>query len=116
MELEDLRKLSKKLKGVTEDIKWENHLCFCVGDKMFLIASLDEHPTSASFKVNDDEFDEICQREGFMPAPYLARNKWVRLDDINRLSPKEWQYYATVSYNYVKTKLTKKLKKELGIE
>lgn len=115
MTLEELQILCKKLRATTENIKWDNHLCFCVGEKMYLVSSLDQQPTSASFKVKDEEFEELCQRDGFTPAPYMARNKWVYVDDINRLSKKEWEYYAKQSYNLVKTKLTKKLQKELGI-
>lgn len=116
MNLEELRKVCKKLKAVTEDIKWGHDLCFCVGEKMFLVVGLDEHPTSASFKVLDEEFEDMCQRPGFMPAPYMARNKWVRIDDISRMSNKEWEHYARQSYDYVKAKLTKKLLKELKLD
>jgi len=115
MEIEEIQKICKGFKAVTEDIKWENHLCFCVGGKMFLILGLDQQPTSASFKATDEEFAELSQREGFMPAPYMARNKWVHVDNIQRLTAKEWKQYAETSYNLVKSKLTKKLQKELGI-
>lgn len=115
MNLEELQKICKKLKAVTEDIKWGHDLCFCIGEKMFLVAGLDEQPTSASFKASDEDFDEICQRDGFVPAPYLAKNKWVKIDDINRLSKKEWETFAKQSYDLIKSKLTKKLQQELGI-
>ncbi len=115
MNIDDLQKICKKLKGTTEDIKWENHLCMCVGTKMYLVLGLDQHPTTASFKVSDEEFGELSQRDGFMPAPYMARNKWVFVDDIKRLGKKEWEYFAGQSYALVKSKLTKKLQKELGI-
>jgi predicted DNA-binding protein (MmcQ/YjbR family) len=116
MDITDLQKLCKKLKATTEDIKWGHDLCFCIGEKMYLVAGLDEHPTSASFKVSDEEFEDMCQRDGFIPAPYMAKNKWVKVDDINRMSKKEWEYYATQAYDLVKTKLTKKLQKELGLD
>src|SRR5688500_20396757 len=92
MSIEDIQKICKKHRGVTQDIKWENHLCFNVGGKMFLITSPDAVPQSASFKVVAEEFDELCAKKGFMPAPYLAKHKWVHLDDIHRLSAKQWQY------------------------
>ncbi len=115
MNLEELQKVCKKLKAVTEDVKWGHDLCFCVGEKMFLVAGLDEHPTTASFKVPDEDFDEMCQRDGFIPAPYMARNKWVRIDDISRLTKKEWEHFAKQSYDMIKSKLTKKLQKDLGL-
>ena len=37
IQIEDLQNLAKKLPEVTEDIKWENHLCMCIDDKMFFV-------------------------------------------------------------------------------
>jgi predicted DNA-binding protein (MmcQ/YjbR family) len=115
MSIEELQKICKKFKGVTEDIKWEDHLCFNVGEKMFLVTSPDTIPQSASFKVSDEEFDELSQKTGFMPAPYLARYKWVHLDDIKRLSKKQWENYAAQSYELISSKLPGKIKKQIGI-
>jgi predicted DNA-binding protein (MmcQ/YjbR family) len=115
MTVEDLQSICKKFKGVTEDIKWEDHLCFNVGDKMFLVTSPDTVPVSASFKVSDEEFDELSIKKGFMPAPYLARYKWVHLDDIKRLSHKQWEKYLKQSYELIASKLPAKTKKALGI-
>ncbi|MGZ4090579.1 MAG: MmcQ/YjbR family DNA-binding protein [Bacteroidia bacterium] len=92
MTIEELQTICKKFKGVTEDIKWEDHLCFNIGGKMFMIISPDVFPVPASFKISEEEFDELSSKKGFMPAPYLARYKWVHLDDIKRLSKKQWEY------------------------
>ena len=113
MFIEDLQKICKKFPSVTEDIKWENHLCFCVGGKMFIIMGLDMTPVTASFKVSDEEFPGLSVREGFKPAPYLARYKWVYVDDISRLSKKEWERYMAASYELVKAGLPKKIQKTL---
>lgn len=115
MTIEELQKLCNKFKGVTEDIKWEDHLCFNVGEKMFLVTSPDSVPVSASFKVSDEEFEELSQKTGFIPAPYLARYKWVHLDDIKRLSKKQWEHYAEQSYQLIASRLPSKTKKQIGI-
>ena len=104
-----------KLPGATDDIKWENHLCFNVGNKMFMITAPDEEPVSASIKVSDDDFNELTEKEGFMPAPYLARYKWIFVDDIARLSPKEWQKYIENAHRLVASKLPARVKKQIGI-
>jgi predicted DNA-binding protein (MmcQ/YjbR family) len=101
MSIEDLQQICEQFIGVTQDIKWENHLCFNIGDKMFLITSPDSVPRSASFKVTDEDFEELCNRKGFIPAPYLARYKWVHLDNIYRLSRKDWQKYIGQSYELI---------------
>ena len=109
-----LREICASLTAVTEDVKWGNDLVFSVGDKMFCVASL-ELPFSCSFKVPDDEFDELSIQNGFMPAPYMARAKWVLVTDPSSLNKKQWELYIKQSYELVKIKLTKKLREKLGI-
>lgn len=114
MTIADLQGICKQLPGVTEDIKWEDHLCFNVGGKMFLVTSPDTVPCSASFKVADEEFEEVATREGCMPAPYLARHKWVWIDDIGRFPAREWERLIRQSYMLVAAKLPARLRKSLG--
>lgn len=114
MTIEELQHICKQFPGMTEDIKWDTHLCFNVGNKMFLMTSPDSVPQSASFKANDEDFEELSQREGFKPAPYLARYKWIYIEDINLLSKKEWEAYLKVSYQLVHDKLPAKIRKEIN--
>ena len=116
MNMEEIRPFCKALPAVTEDIKWENDLVFSVGSKMFFVAGINQSPVSASFKVTDDTFDEMCDREGFKPAPYLARYNWIWINDIARMSRIECEKYIRQSYTLVKQKLPLKIKKQLGIE
>ena len=103
------------LPGTTEDVKWGHDLVFSIGGKMFCVVGLNQSPTSASFKVLEEEFEEVSMREGFKPAPYVAKYKWVLVEDINTLSAKEWQHYASQSYTLVKNKLAPKIKKTLDL-
>ncbi|HKP32415.1 MAG TPA: MmcQ/YjbR family DNA-binding protein [Chitinophagaceae bacterium] len=112
MTIDFLEKFCSKLPGVTTDIKWDNDLCFSVGGKMFCVASLDA-PLKISFKVPDDEFDELSVREGFIPAPYMARAKWVMVTEPGKVNKKEWEKFVKQSYELVKAKLTKKQQNEL---
>ena len=114
MTLEDLRTICLSLPSATEDIKWEHDLVFSVGGKMFCAAGLDQSPTTASFKVKDEDFDLMCSRSVFFPAPYLARYKWVAIDDISRLPLSEWEKYIRQSYELVREKLPVKVKGQLG--
>jgi predicted DNA-binding protein (MmcQ/YjbR family) len=115
MTIEEIQTICKHLPAVTEDIKWEDHLCFNVGGKMFLVTSPDSLPPSASFKVPEEDFEELATREGFMPAPYMARYQWVHLDNISRLSPREWAQHITASYRLVAGKLPQKVRQGLGL-
>ncbi|HUS00551.1 MAG TPA: MmcQ/YjbR family DNA-binding protein [Chitinophagaceae bacterium] len=116
MNIEDVQNICKALPAVTEDIKWGNDLVFSIGGKMFCVAGLNQSPTTASFKVTDEEFDEMCDRDGFKPAPYVAKYKWVWIDDISKMKKAEWKKYIKQSYDLVKAKLPNKIKKQLGIE
>ena len=116
MNVEDIQAICKKLTAVTEDIKWGNDLVFSIGGKMFCVVGLDQSPATASFKVKEDDFEEMCSRDGFKPAPYLARYKWVWIDSIGRLNKKEWEQYTWQSYKLVQDKLPLKTKRQLGFQ
>lgn len=113
MNIEQIQTICRQLKGVTEDIKWEHDLVFSVGGKMFCVVGLDQSPVTASFKVNDNEFDEMSNWPGFKPAPYVAKYKWVLIEDINKMKLADWKKYIQQSYGLVKEKLPAKLKKQL---
>lgn len=114
MDIDLLRKICTQLPNVTEDIKWEQDLCFCIGHKMFCVSGLNAS-FKVSIKVTEEEFDELCSSENIIPAPYLARYKWILITDANRFSGKEWEYYIFQSYQLIKEKLPGKVKKELGL-
>lgn len=114
MDIEQLRSFCLQLPAVTEDIKWEHDLVFSVGDKMFCVASL-ESPFTCSFKVPDEEYEELSNRQGFQPAPYMARAKWVLVTQPGVLTKQQWEERVKQSYELVKSKLTKKLRVSLGI-
>ena len=107
-----MRELCLSLPGVTEDIKWGADLCFLVGEKMFCVTSIDA-PHSVSFKVTDEQFDEMVARPTIIPAPYMARNKWVNVQERSGLTDAEWDNYVKQSYALVKAKLPKKVQKEI---
>lgn len=113
-DVETIQSICVSFKAVTEDIKWDNNLVFSVGGKMFCMIGL-ESPNHCSFKVKDEEFEELSTQDGFMPAPYMARAKWVTVAGAARISKKDWEIFLRQSYELLKRKLTKKAKAELGI-
>lgn len=115
MNMDLIREIALSLPAVTEDIKWEEHVCFNVGDKMILITSPDSVPVHATFKVPSEAFDELLDRDGFRKASHLGRYHWVQVDDIGKLSLKEWKFFIRQSYELVVAKLPARKRKELGI-
>jgi predicted DNA-binding protein (MmcQ/YjbR family) len=113
MNVEKIRKMCLALPHVTEDMKWGHDLCFCIAEKMFVVLGVDNVPVSASLKVKDEEFEEMSNRKGFKPAPYVARYKWVYTDDIKNMSEKEWKQRIQTAYELVKGKLPKSIQKTL---
>ncbi len=108
MTVESIRRWCLALPGVTEDIKWDDDLVFSVGGKMFCVAMLDP-PHRLSFKCEAETFAELIEREGIIPAPYLARAKWVSLETLD--GPMEWRELEgrlRRSYDLVKASLTRK--------
>src|SRR6476620_8473794 len=116
MNIDDIKDICFGFPHVTEDIKWGNDLVFMVGGKMFCVVGLNQSPTSASFKVTEEEFDEVSSRMHFKPAPYVAKYKWVLIKDISQMRPAEWQFFLKQSYGLVKAKHSPKVKKHLCIE
>jgi predicted DNA-binding protein (MmcQ/YjbR family) len=82
---------------------------------MFCVTSL-EPPFNASFKVKDDEFESLSATHDIIPAPYMARAKWVMVSKSTRFTKKEWEQYIRRSYELISSKLSGKLRKELGID
>jgi predicted DNA-binding protein (MmcQ/YjbR family) len=113
MNIEQLRKLCFSLPHTTEDVKWDNDLCFLIGEKMFCVTGL-ERSFSASFKVKDEEFNKLIEMDGIIPAPYLARYKWVLVENSSTLTKKEWELYISQSYEMIKSKLPKRILAQLG--
>jgi predicted DNA-binding protein (MmcQ/YjbR family) len=115
MTIEILQTICHQLPGVTEDIKLGEHLCFNVGGKSFLFTYPGGVPPSASFKVPDEDFEEISSMEGLEPQPYIARYKWVLARDISSLTKKEWEFYIKQSYQLIAAKLPAKIRKSIGL-
>ncbi|AFD05849.1 MmcQ/YjbR family DNA-binding protein [Solitalea canadensis] len=107
MNIETLQTICSAFPKVTEDIKWGDHLCFLIGEKMFCVGSLSTNFT-CSFKASDEDFVTLTERPSIIPAPYMARHKWVLIEEPSALTLQEWEFYVTKSYQLVKSKLPKK--------
>lgn len=113
---EDQRALAAALPGATEDIKWGADLVYSVGGKMFCVFLLDAgRARTCSFKVDDERFLELTGVPGVMPAPYLARAKWVQVGPKHGLAAADLDALVRHSHALVAARLTKKLQRETGI-
>ncbi len=111
MNLDKLRELCLSFPGTTEGIKWEDHICFMVAEKMFCITG---ESGGVSLKVTPEDFEELTERDGIVPTAYLARNMWVTIQAYSGLKPKEWEHYVRQSYQLIRSKLSKKVQNSLS--
>lgn len=112
MNTDRLREFCLSLPGVHEGVKWEDHLCFMVAEKMFCITGFTDD-SNLSFKVSPEDFDELIEREGIMQAGYMAKRQWVAVTKRSALKPKEWELYLRRAYELIKSKLPKKTQREI---
>ncbi|OLY92660.1 hypothetical protein BUE76_12760 [Cnuella takakiae] len=115
MELETLQAICMQIPRATESVKWDHNLVFAVGGKMFCITNLDG-PLMFSVKVPPDSFEEWTLLPGIIPAPYLARAKWIQVQQPGNLSRSEIEDLIKESYRLVVAGLTRQMKKELGLD
>jgi predicted DNA-binding protein (MmcQ/YjbR family) len=115
MDPEAIRRYCLSLPHATEDIQWGNDLLFRVGGKIFAGAALDPSaPARLSFKCTPEEYAELTERDGIIPAPYMARYHWVALERLDALGRAEIQRLIKASYEMVAAKLPKKARAQLG--
>ena len=93
--------------GAEENMQWGNDLVLKVGSKMFAVNCLEPARVCLSFKVTPGEFDELTERPGIIPAPYLARARWIALEDEDALPPAELKRLLRQSYDLVVAGLPK---------
>jgi predicted DNA-binding protein (MmcQ/YjbR family) len=105
-----VRAFCLSLPHASEDVQWEHNLLFRIAGKMFCIANLEPgvSPTKIAFKCTPDKFAELVEIEGIIPAPYMARNHWVAMIELNALRQDEVKKLIRSSYQLVLEKLPKK--------
>ena len=105
MDIDQLRKLCLSFPGATEQLQWENDLVFKVAGKMFAVTPLIPARVWLSLKANPEVFAELTERPGVIPAPYLARAKWIAIESAQALPQSEIAALLRQSYDLVAAKL-----------
>lgn len=113
MDIESIRAYCLSLPHATEGIQWDNDLLFRISGKIFAVASLGISPTRLTFKCTPEKFDQLIELDGIIPAPYMARNKWVTLERLDALDEAEVQRLVKNSYDMIFMKLPKKIRETI---
>ena len=113
MNVEWVRRYCMALPHTTETVQWGGSLVFKIGGRIFAVAALEPGDTWLSFKCSPENFAELVEREGVIPAPYLARAQWVALQTDDAVKAPELKRFLRQAYDLVFAKLTKKAQREL---
>jgi predicted DNA-binding protein (MmcQ/YjbR family) len=113
MDLEEVRAHCLALKAASEQVQWGDDLVFKVGGKMFAVLALEPTRVALSFKCSVEEFARLSECPGCLPAPYLARAKWIALERLDVLPGNEVRRLLTASHELVVASLPKKVRTAL---
>jgi predicted DNA-binding protein (MmcQ/YjbR family) len=102
----------RALTGVTMDVQWGADQVYKVGGRMFAVTAPGH---GCSIKVSDIAFEALVETGRARPAPYLARAKWVRFDDLGDLDEAEMADWLATAHALVSAKLTRKERAALGL-
>lgn len=114
MDIDWIRNLCLSFPQTTEQIQWGDDLVFKVAGKIHAITVLKPAKIWLCFKVSTEKFAELTERTGVIPAPYLARAKWIALETRDALSSDELTLLLRESYDMVVAKLPKKTRQALA--
>lgn len=117
MKRSEFDKYCGSLKSTTNVIQWGDASVWKVGGKIFAICSQWGKGKSdrVGFKCSDLSYRMLCEQDGINPAPYLARAKWVQIQNDKAMSKKDVKAYITEAHRIISAKLTRKLQAELGL-
>jgi predicted DNA-binding protein (MmcQ/YjbR family) len=75
--------------------------------------ALEPAPVCLSFKCSDESFADLTERPKIIPAPYLARAKWVAMESPDAVTRGELEELLRTSYQLVFAKLPKRTREQL---
>ena len=127
MNRENFDKVCAALPATTHVVQWGGSSVWKVGGKIFAICTNwgPENPEAAGpgipakdrigFKCSDLSYDILRQQPGIIPSPYPARAKWVQVRNEGAMSDEDLQAYIGQAHAIVSKKLTKAVRKKLGL-
>jgi predicted DNA-binding protein (MmcQ/YjbR family) len=121
MDAESARAFLLKLPHVVETQQWGDNLVFWVGDKaiggkMLCVLDLDggDHGV-ISYSAGPERYAELLEREGLVPAPYMARIHWVAAERWSAWRNAEWERELRAAHAITLAKLPKRTRDVLAM-
>ena len=118
MTYEEYNDFCGSLPATTHVVQWGGSHVWKVGGKVFAIGGWADDRPAFTFKVTPIAYEILQEEPGLRPAPYLASRgmKWIQDYAEPGLSDEELKAYLRQSHHIVSQGLSKKKRKELGLE
>jgi predicted DNA-binding protein (MmcQ/YjbR family) len=113
LDVDWVRNLCLSFPHATEQVTWGADLTFRISGKIFAVTVLEPAKVWLSFKCSAENFADLTERAGIIPAPYLARAQWVAMETKDALRKEELAGLLRESYDLVLAKLPKKTREAL---
>ena len=99
-------------------VQWGGSHVWKVGGKVFAIGGWSDGGVGFTFKVSDLSYEILKSQPGLRPAPYFASRgmKWIQHYQEPGLSDDELRAYLQESHRIVSLGLSKKNRRELGLD
>jgi predicted DNA-binding protein (MmcQ/YjbR family) len=119
MNAQQFNNTCRRLPATSHVVQWGGADVWKVGGKVFAIGGRrDGGEVAVSFKVSELAFEILKDQPGLRPAPYLASRglKWIQHHARPGLSDAELKDYLARSHALVASGLSRKKRRELGLE
>ncbi|WP_426031464.1 MmcQ/YjbR family DNA-binding protein [Caulobacter sp. DWP3-1-3b2] len=104
------------LPGATMTVQWGDNHVYKVGGKMFAVLGGAIGGKGFSLKASDVAFEVLGETGQAVPAPYLARAKWLYFEDLAGQDKAEVNDWLKTAHGLIAAKLTKKVRAGLGLQ
>lgn len=119
MDLDAFNAFCASFRSATTVVQWRGAHVWKVGAKVFAIAGKGQGDGPwVTFKVSPLAYEILKDQDGLRPAPYLASRgmKWIQRTGDGAMDDRDLKRYIGESYRLVALGLTRKARRELGIE
>ena len=118
MTYDEYNEFCGSLPATSHVVQWGGSHVWKVGGKVFAIGGWADDRPAFTFKVTPIAYEFLQEEPGLRPAPYLASRgmKWIQDYAEPGLSDEDLRAYLKQSHHIVSQGLSKKKRKELGLE
>ena len=118
MNYSEYNEFCASLPATSHVVQWRGSQVWKVGGKVFAIGGWGDGQPAFTFKVGDMSYELLKEQPGLRPAPYLASRgmKWIQQYAPPGLTDAELGEYIRRSHRLVALGLSKKLRRELGLD